>query len=173
MDWFYLLAVQGTLKSLLQHHSSLEYFIVSELSYCVQQEIQALELPLQHFWSQVSFQTFFFSLNSALVNGLFVSRIFYITKIVHFHMVLFSSGISSNSCLLFPYVLIFLLWILIFFVFLVNLFFSSNRLSAEMSRTVGSTDFLRLQEAKSLTAWLLEGDCCIQILFSNLHLLAV
>lgn len=52
--------------------------------------------------------------------------------------------------------------------FLVNLFFSSNRLSAEMSKTVGSTAFLRLYEAKSLTAWLLEGDCRIQILFPNL-----
>ena len=35
MDWLYLLAVQGTPKSLFQHHISLEYLIVSELSHCV------------------------------------------------------------------------------------------------------------------------------------------
>ena len=39
MDWLYLLADQGTLKSLFQHHISLEYLIVSELSHCVQQKI--------------------------------------------------------------------------------------------------------------------------------------
>ena len=35
MDWLDLLAVQGTPKSLFQHHISLEYLIVSELSHCV------------------------------------------------------------------------------------------------------------------------------------------
>ena len=32
MDWFYLLAVQGTLKSLLQHHSSKDQFFGTQLS---------------------------------------------------------------------------------------------------------------------------------------------
>ena len=32
MDWFYLLAVQGTLKSLFQHHSSKHQFFSSQLS---------------------------------------------------------------------------------------------------------------------------------------------
>ena len=32
IDWFYLLAVQGTLKSLLQHHSSKHQFFRTQLS---------------------------------------------------------------------------------------------------------------------------------------------
>ena len=46
MDWLDLLAVQGTLKSLLQHHSSKDQFFSAQLS---------LQSNSQHFWKSHSF----------------------------------------------------------------------------------------------------------------------
>ena len=48
MDWFALLAVQGTLKSLLQHHSSKSSLVLS-LVY-----VQAL-IFVHHYWKNHSF----------------------------------------------------------------------------------------------------------------------
>ena len=69
MDWLDLLAVQGTLKSLLQHHSSKEYVIIffekwKSLS-CVwlfvtpwavtHQAPLSMEFPRQEYWSRLPF----------------------------------------------------------------------------------------------------------------------
>ena len=59
IDWFYLLAVQGTLKSLLQHHNSkpsicwpLAFFIV-QLSYPHMTTGKTIALTIQTFVSKV------------------------------------------------------------------------------------------------------------------------
>ena len=44
MDWLDLLAVQGTLKSFLQHHSSKDQFFCDQLSLCSNSHIQEKEM---------------------------------------------------------------------------------------------------------------------------------
>ena len=60
MDWFDLLAVQGTLKSLLQHHSSkasvlqCSVFFIVQLSYPYMTIGKTIALTIQTFVSQVT-----------------------------------------------------------------------------------------------------------------------
>ena len=50
MDWFNLLAVQGTLKSILQHHSSKAPILWPSVFFIVQ-----LSYPLHSYWKNHSF----------------------------------------------------------------------------------------------------------------------
>ena len=50
MDWFDLLAVQGTLKSLLQHHSSKASILLRSAFFIVQ-----LSHPIHDYWKNYSF----------------------------------------------------------------------------------------------------------------------
>ena len=64
MDWFHLLAVQGTLKSLLQHHSSKasivwhSAFFMVQLSHLYMATGKTIVLTLQTFVSKVKFLLF-------------------------------------------------------------------------------------------------------------------
>ena len=75
MDWLDLLAVQGTLKSLLQHHSSkawiLQHFIV-QLSYPYMTTGKTIALTRQTFVGKV--MSLFFNMLSRLVIALLPRR---------------------------------------------------------------------------------------------------
>ena len=64
MDWFYLLAVQGTLKSLLQHHSlktsipQCSVFFMIQLSYPYMTTAKTIALIMQTFVGKVMFLLF-------------------------------------------------------------------------------------------------------------------
>ena len=64
MDWFYLLAVQGTLKSLLQHHSSktsvlhLSTFLIVQLSHPYMTNGKTIAWTRWTFFSKVMFLLF-------------------------------------------------------------------------------------------------------------------
>ena len=74
MDWLYLLAVQGTLKSLLQHHSSkasiLQYsaFFIVQLSYPYMTAGKTIALTRQTFVAKV--MSLLFTILSRLVIAL-------------------------------------------------------------------------------------------------------
>ena len=53
MDWLDLLAVQGTLKNLLQHHSSKASILWCSAFYMVQ--LSSLEKSIQDYWKNHSF----------------------------------------------------------------------------------------------------------------------
>ena len=65
MDWLDLLAVQGTLKSLLQHHSSRASILWHSALFTVQlshpyrtcQNSLSMEFPRQAYWSGLQFPT--------------------------------------------------------------------------------------------------------------------
>ena len=96
MDWFYLLAVQGTLKSLLQHHSSKasilwhSAFFIVQLSYPYMTTGKTIALTRQTFVDKV--MSLLFNMLSRLV----------ITSLPRSKCLLISRGQSPSAVMLEP-----------------------------------------------------------------------